>query len=136
MKLSMYLGRDLDYSEFVRTTLIRNFYKYVRLNLSETNSKNIEKYIKETLNESISVKYVIDYAFKNMNIENSKGTYKIYTNESLMIPRTNLRLETVLKLIEYGNMDIKGCNIFTNARQYILENKEALYDTYRRVGAI
>ena len=42
MDITVNLGSDRDYTDFVKSSLINNLYKYVRLNLSETKLKKIE----------------------------------------------------------------------------------------------
>ena len=46
MNISVNLGNDRDYTDFVKSSLISNLYKYARLNLSETKLKEIDNYLK------------------------------------------------------------------------------------------
>ena len=134
MKLSMYLGTHVDYSHFFRFYVKFKLYDYVRLNLSETKSKDLEKYLKDNFNISMTIKQILDFAFRNMQFDNSRGTYKMYINPSVTIPNSYIKLDTVLKLFEYGNLEVKGLGLFTKGRDYIVKNISKLYGQYERIG--
>lgn len=134
MRLELNLGTDVNYTDFVNNYLMTNLYNYIRLNLSETKSKIFENYLRNNYNIKFSLRQILDLAFRYMNFENSRGTYKFYVNNSVVVPGTIFKLESVLELIEYGNLEIRGLGVFTKGRDYIIKNLVDLYGQYERVG--
>ena len=129
MDITVNLGSDRDYTDFVKSSLINNLYKYVRLNLSETKLKKIDNYLK-LCNVNMTTKQIIDFYFRHLNIENTKGTYKVTVDKAVTLPESNMKLDQVIRLIEYGNLEVPGLHIFDKTCKDIQDNVYKLYKKY------
>lgn len=99
--------------------------------------KALNNYINEKLTESTLVRFsninlntVMLLASRNLTFYETKNYYCIQVNQKLFFPVTKFRLYKLCEFINYGNLEISGCNTFTTVFANIAENIEDYYHLY------
>ena len=94
--------------------------EYISNNLSVTRSEELENYLSSNFNIKTPVRKIFKIAVDNLKtVTNySKLTFRI--DKFIMVD--NIRLNSIIKLITYGNLEIKPYNIWTESFEYIKSN--------------
>lgn len=87
---------------------------------------------KSVLKRHISSKDSLIMFFYNLKITTLWDRVIIEVNPNIVIPSTTIKLINVVKLITYGNLEIKGYNIIPKVFKYVKENINELYEMYQR----
>lgn len=94
--------------------------EYISNNLSVTRSEELENYLSSNFNIKTPVRKIFKIAVDNLKtVTNySKLTFRI--DKFIMVD--DIRLNSIIKLITYGNLEIKPYNIWTESFEYIKSN--------------
>ena len=94
--------------------------EYISNNLSVTRSEELENYLSTNFNIKTPIGKIFKIAVDNLKtVTNySKLTFRI--DKFIMVD--NIRLNSIIKLITYGNLEIKPYNIWTESFEYIKSN--------------
>ena len=76
------------------------------------NKAVIEEHLKQFYNTSLSK--TLELIPKSLNVLKEGDKYIIYTNNNIYY--NNINVDTILRLIEFGNGDIKGSHIISQIR--------------------
>ena len=132
--MKLLLKRNLS-DEFVRY-LIRQYILYISSIIDFKKLNPINKYLKENLfkdkfyKKNINALNIIVIGVYSIKYRKNKYKTVLYIDPYKKLPHTDIKLVSLCKLINYGNMDIKGYPIFTRGFNYIKENIDELYDRY------
>ena len=101
--------------------------KYIYLNLINSldtiKLKPFDEYFE------FNIRYVILYAVRNLKItKESKRVYTISIDKNLKYKGYNV--SSIIKLITYGNRELKGYPIVLNIFRFIINNIEGIYAHY------
>ena len=91
-----------------------------------TNSAYVSIYKKK-----ISSKDIIIAGAANLEFSKSESTFSIFINRNVFTPGLDrIKLETICKLINFGDLQIKGYPIFTDTFDYFAESIHDYVDRY------
>lgn len=106
-------------------------------NINLKRLKLLNTYINEKLLESNIVKFkninlntVMLLASRNLMFYETKNYYCIQVNQKLFVPGTKIRLYKLCEFINYGNLDVEGCNTFTTVFANVAQNINDYYRLY------
>lgn len=113
----------------IQSKLISNIdqYKLERWDNYLTNSKSLKRlYTQEYKAENI-----ILFAANNLVCDGADGEITIHFNNTKLIPGFDrLLLNTLIKTVNYGTLDTKGCPIFTETFNYFAQNIDSYVRLY------
>lgn len=116
--------------DFLDNFLKDKMKEFIGLNLNDSRFKNIQNYIEQEYNSTITYK-TINYAIESMRRTTNGYLHSFEINNNVMCEEvSNEKLITIIKLIEFGNLDVKGLNIFQEMFNYINTNLSQLVDEY------
>ena len=98
--------------------------EYISNNLSVTRSEELENYLSTNFNIKTPIRKIFKIAVDNLKtVTNySKLTFRI--DKFIMVD--DIRLNSIIKLITYGNLEIKPYNIWTESFEYIKNNMDEI----------
>ena len=97
-------------------TIKRKLLEYFRLNLNVDKVKLWDNYL-STIGVNHKLNYVLRYIVDNLILTLNGSTYIIKINKNLQLD--NYNLDELARLIDKGNMEIKGTNLFTDGFEYL-----------------
>lgn len=123
--------------------LIKQLQKLIIEKYNKEKSFIIEKYIND--NEIIKYRYSDKYtsvldlykiAVSNLKIKSDKKSnmYNITVDKNIMIPDSNTYLISIVKLLEFGNLEIQKYGLLENCMQYICDNLDTFYNKFKIEG--
>ena len=84
----------------------------------------------DSYNQDISAENIIIQAAKNLKVYTFNYQYIIRIDESVLYNNKSIRLIDLCKLLNYGNLEVEGCHIFTDTFNYIADNINNLFNEY------
>ena len=123
--------------------LIKQLQKLIIEKYNKEKSFTIEKYIND--NEIIKYRYSDKYtsvldlykiAVSNLKTKSDKKSnmYSITVDKNIMIPDSNTYLISIVKLLEFGNLEIQKYGLLENCMQYICDNLDTFYNKFKIEG--
>lgn len=123
--------------------LIKQLQKLIIEKYNKEKSFVIEKYIND--NEIIKYRYSDKYtsvldlykiAVSNLKIKSDKKSnmYNITVDKNIMIPDSNTYLISIVKLLEFGNLEVQKYGLLENCMQYICDNLDTFYNKFKIEG--
>lgn len=103
--------------------------EYVIKHFSEAKARKLNKYL-EGYNAKYSVRTALIYAIDTMKITLHGKGYHLEVDKSRVIPGTSFNIETIVKVITYGTVDIKGYDILLKSFDYISRKLNTLKKIY------
>lgn len=86
----------------------------------------------DTCLKNLGVKYstsqVLKYALKNLDVKQINGVYLVDISNVLKL--NGYTLKQLVDLINYGNTEVKGTQVYTEAERYVNNNKAHLLNDY------
>lgn len=119
------LGEDFI-CEFIPRVLIG---KIRQIYLSKS-SENMNSYLEKNLNTNID--NIIDSI--QFTIIKSGKVFKIDVDTHIIEKNSEERLASLIKLVDYGNLEVKGLNIFNSSFKYVQDNMIQIYYSYELKG--
>lgn len=127
------------------TTFTKNFVKWLikilqmelmsNVNIKKVNSLNL--YINEVLSQrkdikldSVNLNTALVVGVKHLTFYETDGYFCIHINPKTFYPGTKFRVYKFCEFINYGNLDIPGCNVFTNVFSNVADNLQTYYNIY------
>ena len=101
---------------FSRYKIKQELLSYFRLNLNVEKVDTWNNYLNK-IGIDHNIWYIIRYIIDNLSISKSGNDYIIEVNRNLQID--NYYLKDLAGLIDQGNLEIKGTNLFTDGFRYI-----------------
>jgi|GEM_PF-6804284 hypothetical protein len=131
MQMTLNLVRDVDWSHFLTNYISEKLFNYVLLNLNEDKVFILDDYINNILEIQLSTKEILKFAFENLVIADTGSEFVVMIDPNINIPNSKHKLITVIKLIDYGNLEVRGCGIISQAFSYIVMQLPNLVTLYR-----
>jgi len=129
--MTLNLVRDVDWSHFLTNYISEKLFNYVLLNLNEDKVFILDDYINNILEIQLSTKEILKFAFENLVIADTGSEFVVMIDPNINIPNSKHKLITVIKLIDYGNLEVRGCGIISQAFSYIVMQLPNLVTLYR-----
>lgn len=108
--------------------------------MSNINLKKIQRlnnYVNDVLSDqeevkvkSVNLSTAIVVGVRHLSFYESDGYFCIQINPKTFYPGTKLRVYKFCEFINYGNLDIAGCNLFTNVFSNVAENLPNYYNIF------
>lgn len=76
------------------------------------------------------VRKAVVISLNNLQINRIKNVYIIRISDNVVFPGYNVKLSTICKLLNYGNTNIKGYPIYTQAFDNVRLNLKKYYQQY------
>lgn len=89
-----------------------------------------EQEIYSLFNVNVNYVDVIKQALNNLQILDSNNKYIVQINSNIKYKNTNLCLNTLVNLLNYGTLQIKGSYLFSNVFNNVSNNMDSYYDRY------
>lgn len=121
-----------DLKDFFDVFLRDKMKEFIGLNLSDSRFKLIQDYIESEYESTITIE-TLNYAIDSMQRTDNGYLHSFEINNNVLCNEvSNEKLITIIKLVEFGNLEVKGLNIFQETFDYIKTNilllmKEYLY---------
>lgn len=116
----------------IRLRLVSSYTKYHFDNWNKW--LNDSEDIKKLYNKKYSVLDIILFASKNIICNGVDGDLHIYFNNNIFVPGFDrLKLNTCIKTINFGTLDIKGCPIFTDTLDEFANNIDTYLSVFYRL---
>ena len=98
------------------------------------NSKDVKRLFKKTYQTKDVILYAANYRLNNLKCTGFEGHINIGFDNNKFVPGFDrLRLSTLIKTINYGTLDRKGCFIFSNTFHKFARNIEQYVQTYYNI---
>ena len=114
------------FDKFLRTKMK----EFIGLNLNDSRFKLIQDYLQEEYESTITIE-TLNYAIDSMQRTDNGYLHSFEINNNVLcmeIPDEKLII--IIKLVEYGNLTLKGLDIFKSMFNYINKNISLLVDEY------
>jgi hypothetical protein len=125
MKIIIDTQDDIFASEFIPEVLR----DYVIKNYRDVKAKKLNLYL-ENFNVKQSVRTILIYAIENLKISKEGNMYTLEIDKNKNVPNTAFNLDTVVKLITYGTIDVRGYDILLKAYEFITKKMKSLKKLY------
>lgn len=122
----------LDLKDFFDVFLRDKMKEFIGLNLSDSRFKLIQDYIESEYESTITIE-TLNYAIDSMQRTDNGYLHSFEINNNVLCNEVSKeKLITIIKLVEFGNLEVKGLSIFQETFDYIKANilllmKEYLY---------
>ena len=116
----------------IKSKLISNISRYKTVNWDKylTESENLNRLYKK----EYKVSDIIIFAANNLVCNGSDGDISIQFDNTKFVPGFDrIRLSTIVKLVNYGTLDMKACPIFTDTFHYFANNIDSYVGLYYRL---
>lgn len=94
------------------------------------NDNEIFNKVNPNINVKFDVRKAIILALNSMRYRRIKNVYIIDIGNNILFPNYQVKLDTVCRLLNYGNTQIKGYPIFTQVFNDIRKNLVQYYQEY------
>lgn len=141
----MVLNLDLtnvpsDYQQEFCDFIVAEIRKNIQNNFPFQKCENIEKYIEENSvinwqnkrNDFISVYNIYRLAVENLKIKQIRENYfSIFIDNNINIPNSYTKLHSIVALLEYGTLSIRGCRVLSEVMKAIADSLTTYYHEFR-----
>ena len=133
--MSILISNNVE-KEFVITTLKDCYLSYLREVLF---SNKFNKEAVALMNDYLTKNYNIDFNIlfnlitNNLHVTTQGDNYKLSVNEEVIVNR-NYRLGMLMRLVDYGNSEIKGLHLFNKVEKYIQRRLHAIFTIHSLIG--
>lgn len=126
--MAIYISNNIDKS-FIVTTLRDCYLMYLRSNLFTNRVKKLQI---EHMNDYLTKNYNVDLELlfrliaDNTYIGTQGDNYKLTINDNVIVNKNNT-LGMLMRLVDYGNTEIRGLHIFNKVEKFIQERIQAIF---------
>ena len=123
--------------DIVNENFVRIIPQFIIRRVLEQIDKNhyiaMQEYLKE--NYKVSIEDVIkELALRGFSYSKVKDLYIVRLNDNIKEEKSQQKLSTLVRLIDYGNLEIKGVHLINNSIEYIKDNILNIYRIYQMKG--
>ena len=129
MKLYIKDFGDINFIKIAFPKIIINQLIY---NIKDKKCIKMENYL--NLNYSISLLDVVECLKNNLIVNKINNIYVIEINEMTLEKNSKVKLSSLIKLIDYGNIEVKGINLFNKVAKNLIRNIMEVYKLYMIKG--
>lgn len=84
----------------------------------------------QSININVPVRTILIYAIDTLRFGSSTKGYIVEVDKNRMYPGTNLNIDTLVKLITYGTLNVRGYDILEKAFGFIVRKLNTLMKVY------
>lgn len=118
------------YEAFARVFVPKVMLRYAKLNLSEGDTASLDEYLEKRLGIMLSSSSILQYAIHTMLVSQNGDEYTFRFDTALPVPGYRMGLGELLGLLEYGNLEVRGCGIIGDMFGYVKANLNILLDSF------
>ena len=122
--------KDILDKEFISKFIPQIIISRALILAKKRNTQQMNEYLKKNL--KLSIEEIINQIEFSINETNDR--YSLSINSNIYENKTHERLISLVKLIDYGNLEIKGLNIINTSMYYVNNNLVGLYRYYQMKG--
>jgi hypothetical protein len=115
--------------DFVKEYIPSILKEFVIKGYRDTKAKKLNDYLL-VFNVKQSVRTILIEAVNNLSITKDNDDYILEVDKNKILPNTAFNLETVVKLITYGTVDIKGYDLLLKAFDFVTKKIKTLKKMY------
>lgn len=115
-------------NDFVYDYLPKKLFRLIIKDIDRRKFDAFDEYIHEELKLDVNCLDIIKIALSRLDVKHLKNVYIINISDTYKIDRYTDR--QLIKLIDYGNIDMKGAMIVEKAFNYVDKHKEKILDEY------
>lgn len=119
--------KDILDEEFIHKFVPQVIRSRALLLAKKRNTTQMNEYLKKNFN--ITIEEVIKQI--RFSINHYSNIYSLAINNNIYEEKTNEKVISLVKLIDYGNLEVKGLNIVNSSMYYINNNLKGLYRYYQ-----
>ena len=127
--MNLYLNGAFS-RDFIEDYLIQLLYMKIRHILESKNTSRLDEFLYEKY--GLNVATIIEQIKFSINKYND--TWEISVNNNIVEEKSQEKLIALVKLIEYGNIYIKGLQIINEAFRYVNVHIKEIYKLYQMRG--
>ena len=131
MQMTLNLTRDFDWNDFLINYIPEKLFNYVVLNLNEEKTSSLDEYLYKNLKIKNSSRDIIEYGLNNLFISDTGAEFLVMIDSTLNVPDSTENLLSVIKLIDYGNLEVRGLNLVSKAFDYVVMQVQNFVKVYR-----
>lgn len=131
MQMTLNLDRGVDWNDFLINYIPDKLFNYVVLNLNEEKVLSLDEYLYKHLNIKSSSRDIIEYGLDNLFISDTGTEFIVMIDSTLSVPDSKENLLSTIKLIDYGNLEVRGINLISQAFNYVVMQIHNLVKMYR-----
>lgn len=131
MKIIINKEYGYNFVNAVKRKIIRD----IRLSINMAKLYPIDRYLSEVLLLDYSAIDIIKFSLKHFVIIIYDDKYELKIDENI-IYKDNIKLISLVKLINFGNLELRPYSIYTNEFNEITDNIDNLYIVYKRTGIV
>ena len=129
--MTLNLTRDFDWNDFLINYIPEKLFNYVVLNLNEEKTSSLDEYLYKNLKIKNSSRDIIEYGLNNLFISDTGAEFLVMIDPTLNVPDSTENLLSVIKLIDYGNLEVRGLNLVSKAFDYVVMQVQNFVKVYR-----
>ena len=119
---SIRLTKGFPLSPTTKFLIRAELMNYFKLNLVGYRATFITNYLKSSLNIDWSCMKFLNYMVNHLKTTSVNNEWIIYIDNYSVLPDTSYTLQSIARLIDMGNMELKGTHIITDAFNYVEKN--------------
>lgn len=123
-----------DWTNFIYNFIPSKMEEFLSLNLSEETLRSLDVYLKQTLKIKMTSKEILETSLKHLFITRDVNNYVIMIDTNFFLPQTNYRVNDLVNLITYGNLEVCGYDVMVKLANYIRGNINLLFTEYSITG--
>ena len=131
MKIIINKEYGYNFVNAIKRKIIRD----IKLSINMAKLYPIDRYLSEVLLLDYSAIDIINFSLKHFVIIIYDDKYELKIDENI-IYRDNIKLISLVKLINFGNLELRPYSIYTNEFNEITNNIDNLYIVYKRTGIV
>lgn len=131
MKIIINKEYGYNFVNAVKRKIIRD----IKLSINMAKLYPIDRYLSEVLLLDYSAIDIIKFSLKHFVIIIYDDKYELKIDENI-IYKDNIKLISLVKLINFGNLELRPYSIYTNEFNEITDNIDNLYIVYKRTGIV
>jgi hypothetical protein len=115
--------------DFVKEYIPQILKEFVIKGYRDIKAKKLNDYLLG-FNVKQSVRTILIEAVNNLSITKDNDDYTLEVDKNKILPNTAFNLETVVKLITYGTVEIKGYDLLLKAFDFVTKKIKTLKKMY------
>lgn len=128
----MRLRIPYDDEQFASVFIPRLVNKYVNNLYLKEITKKMDSYL--NLNYGVSLNEILHSFLANMSVYKSGGIFILEANKNEYMPNTSIKYEMFIRLIDNGNLEVKGLHLVDTTYNYFKNHMYFLYEMYAKGG--
>jgi hypothetical protein len=126
----MILKLDSEDEMFAKEYIPQVLKAYITKYYRQIKASSLNEHLK-SLNVNYTVKAILLFVIETMKLSKKENEYVLEVDKNRILPNTLYNLDTLIKLINYGTLQVKGYNLLVKSFEYV----EKRLSTLKRLHA-